>query len=328
VPEYALPDLRDVLRARQTIAPYLRPTPLYRYHGLCDLLNTEVYVKHENHQPIGAFKVRGGLNLIARLTDAERQRGVIGASTGNHGQSIAYAARAFGVKAFICMPHDSNPGKVAAIRSFGAEIIFHGVDFDEAHHHAEQLADEQGYRFIHSANEPHLIAGVGTYALEILESLPEVEVILVPIGGGSGACGTCIAAKSINPAIEVIGVQAEEAPAAYLAWKGQDASGAKMETFAEGIATRIPFEMTQAILREQLDDFVLVGEEELLQAIVTLLKTTHNLAEGAGAAPLAAALRLKERLAGKTVVLVISGGNLSLEKLNIALDSTIRSKTT
>jgi threonine dehydratase len=315
------PTLSDVFRARRTIAPYLRPTPLHRYQGLCDLLAAEVYVKHENHQPVGAFKVRGGINLVANLGAEERQRGVIAASTGNHGQSVAYGARTFGVASYICMPHGSNPGKVAAIRSFGAEIIFHGVDFDEALEHAARLAEDRGYRFIHSANEPYLIAGVGTYGLEIVESLPEVEVIVVPVGGGSGAAGTCIAAKGINPAVEVIGVQAEKAPAAYLAWKGADASGAKMETFAEGLATRVPFEMTQAIMRERLDDFVLVSEADIRRAIVTLLKTTHNLAEGAAASTLAAALQLKGRLQGRTVVLVISGGNLSLEKLRAALSA-------
>ena len=319
MPEQALPTLQDVMRARRTIAPYLRPTPLYRYQGLCDLLDAEVYVKHENHQPVGAFKVRGGLYLKANLSDEERARGVIAASTGNHGQSVAYAARAFGVQAYLCMPHGSNPGKVAAIRSFGAEIIFHGEDFDEALEHAGVLAQERGYRFIHSANEPHLVAGVGTLTFEIVESLPEVEIVIVPVGGGSGACGACIAAKGLNPAIDVIAVQAEKAPAAYLGWKGEDASSAKMETAAEGLQTRVPYEMTQAIMRQLLDDFVLVSEEEIQRAIVTVLETTHNVAEGAGAAPLAAALQLKERLAGKTVALIMSGGNLSLEKLRAAL---------
>jgi threonine dehydratase len=319
MPAYDVPTLPDVYRARRTIAPYLRPTPLYRYQGLCDLLDAEVYVKHENHQPVGAFKVRGGLNLVANLNDGARRRGVIGASTGNHGQSIAYAARTFGVRARICMPEESNPGKVAAIRALGAEIIFYGADFDEALDHAQELAAQEGYRFIHSANEPHLISGVGTYGLEIVEALPEVDTIIVPVGGGSGACGVCIAAKGVNPAVEVIGVQAEKAPAAYLAWKGADASGAKMETSAEGLATRVPFELTQVVMREHLDGFILVSEDAIRRAIVTLLQTTHNLAEGAGASPLAAARQTRDRLAGRTVVLVMSGGNLSIDKLRVAL---------
>lgn len=319
-----LPGLMDVLRARKTIAPYLRPTPLYRYQGLCDLLDANIYVKHENHQPTGAFKVRGGLNLVANLSEDERERGVIAASTGNHGQSVAYAARTFGVKAFVCMPRGSNPGKVAAIRSFGAGVIFHGADFDEALEHAEELSKERGYRFVHSANEPHLVAGVGTATLEIMEELPEVEVIIVPVGGGSGACGACIAGKGIKPSLRVVGVQAEKAPAAFMAWHGEDTSHVKMETFAEGLATRVPFEMTQAIMGDMLDDFTLVSEDAIRRAIVTLLETTHNLAEGAGASPLAAAELLKEKLMGKTVALIMSGGNLSLDKLRAALVKSLQ----
>jgi len=315
----SLPTLPDVYRARRVIAPYLSPTPLRHYPGLSDLLGAEVYVKHENHNPTGAFKVRGGLNLIANLDKDESAKGVIGASTGNHGQSIAFAARTFGVPAHICMPHGANPGKVAAIRALGADIIFHGVDFDEALDQAAVLADERGYRFIHSANEPLLVGGVGTYALEILEALPDVEVIIVPIGGGSGSCGVGLVAKSINPKIQVIGVQAEKAPAAYLAWKGKDASGAKMETAAEGLATRVPFEMTQTMMRMYLDDFILVSEEAIGKAVVAMLEHTHNLAEGAGAAPLAAAEQIKGRLAGKRVALIMSGGNLSVPQLRDAL---------
>jgi threonine dehydratase len=318
---YYIPVLQDVLRARQIISFYLQPTPLYRYQSLCDKLGAEVYVKHENHQPVGAFKVRGGLNLMAHLSTAEREKGVIGASTGNHGQSIAFAARVNGVKATVCMPHGANPGKVAAIRNLDAEIVFYGQDFDEALEYAARLAEDEGYRFIHSANEPYMIAGVGTYALEIVESLPQVDVIIVPVGGGSGVCGTCVAAKGINPAIEVIGVQAEKAPAAFLGWKGEDASQARMETFAEGLATRVPFELTQTIMRAHLDDFVLVSEDAIRRAIVTFLKTTHNLVEGAGAATLAAADKIKGRLKGKTIVLVVSGGNLSLKILRAALET-------
>lgn len=319
MPNWPIPTLPDVYAARQRIAPYHRPTALMHYPVLSDLMGAEIYIKHENHNPTGAFKVRGGLNLLASLSEDERRRGVIGASTGNHGQSIAYAARTFGVPAYLCMPHGANPGKVAAIKAFGAEIIFHGVDFDEALEHAAALGRERGYRFIHSANEPHLISGVGTYALEIMEALPDVDMIIVPLGGGSGACGTGLVAKSISPRVDVIAVQAEKAPGAYLGWKGEDASGAKMQTFAEGLATRVPFELTQAIMKQVLDDFVLVGEDAMRRAIVTLLETTHNLAEAAGASPLAAAETLRDRIAGKKVVLVMSGGNLSLTHLRESL---------
>jgi threonine dehydratase len=310
-----LPTFQDVLGARQTIAPYLRPTPLHFYRGLSDLVGAQVWVKHENHQPVGAFKVRGGINLVARLSDEERARGVIGASTGNHGQSIAYAARLFGVRAIIGMPEGANPGKVTAIRNLGAEVHFHGRDFDEARLYVEALAEREGLRYVSSGDEPYLIAGVGTYALEIVEALPDVEVIIVPVGGGSGASGVCIVAKTVHPDIQVIGVQAEKAPSAFLSWKEGRRVEAKMETFAEGLATRAPFDLPQAILRRHLDDFVLVSEEEIKRAILLMLEHTHNLAEGAGAAALAAALKLKERLAGRKVVLVQSGGNLSLARL-------------
>ena len=174
--EWPVPTLADVYEARLRIAPHLRPTPLYGYPALDELVGTEVLVKHENHQPIGAFKVRGGVNLVAQLTADERERGVVTASTGNHGQSIAYAARLFGVRATICVPEAANPVKVASIRGLGAELVFHGRDFDDAREHAERLALEHGYRYVHSGNEPALIAGVGTETLEIVEQEPRIEV--------------------------------------------------------------------------------------------------------------------------------------------------------
>src|SRR5262245_34212882 len=295
-----MPDLtlEHVFQARKVIAPYLRPTPLYAYHGLSKLLGAQVYVKHENHQPVGAFKVRGGVNLISQLSAEEKQGGAITASSGNHGQSIAFASRLFGVRATIVLPEGANPAKVEAIRAMGAEIVFHGKDFDDARVHAEQMAPKIGARFINSGDEPLLIAGVATCALEIVEALPDVNMIIVPVGGGSGAAGCCIVAKSINPKILVVGVQAEKAPAAYLSWKEKARVEAKMETFAEGLATRAPFDLPQAILREHLDDFLLVSEDEMRRAILLLIEHTRNLPEAAGAAPLAAALKLKERLVG------------------------------
>ena len=215
VTEWEEPTFADVLEARRWIAPYLGPTPLFAYPMLDELLGTEVFVKHENHQPVGAFKVRGGVNLVAQLGRAERERGVLGASTGNHGQSIAYAARLFGVHATICAPEGANPVKVASMRGLGAEVILHGRDFDEARVYCDDLARERGGRMIHSGNEPLLISGVGTGTLEILEQEPGIQVIVVPIGGGSGAAGACIVAKAADPSIRVIGVQSEAAPAAY-----------------------------------------------------------------------------------------------------------------
>jgi len=312
----------DVLHARQHIRPYLPRTPLHHYPALDTLLGAEVYVKHENYHPVGAFKVRGGINYLSQLPAKARVQGVITASTGNHGQSVAYAARLFGIPARIVVPERANPGKVAAIQGMGAEIIIHGSTFDEARLHCETLAQEHGYCYIHSANEPLLIAGVATGALEMLEDQPDLEVIIVPIGGGSGAAGACIVAQAINPQIAVIGVQAAASPAAYESWRARRVVEATDQTFAEGLATGVGFEMTQEILREGLEDFMLVEEVEILQAMVWMIEHAHTLAEGAGAAPLAAAYRLREQLQSKKVGLVCSGGNTSLAHLERALRDT------
>jgi threonine dehydratase len=314
-----IPNLRDVLAARQRIRPYLAPTPLYRYAALDELTGTETWVKHENHQPIGAFKVRGGINLISQLTPDEGNRGVVTASTGNHGQSIAYAARLFDIRAIICVPEGANPVKIAAMRGLGADIVTHGRDFDDARERAEQLARDQGYRYIHSGNEPLLIAGVATYTLEILEDRPDVDVIIVPVGGGSGAAGACIAAKAINPATQVIGVQSSAAPAAHRSWSAQRLLEDRMDTFAEGLATRTAFALPQRILWDLLDEFVLVPDSEIRVAVRSMIECTRNLTEPAGAAPLAAALRLRDRLHGKRIVLILSGGNIAPAQLRDVL---------
>ncbi|HEY2505139.1 MAG TPA: threonine/serine dehydratase [Streptosporangiaceae bacterium] len=313
--ELASPGLTDVLAARLRIAPYLRPTPLYRYPALDALTGAALWVKHENHQPVGAFKVRGGINLISQLGEAERARGVVSASTGNHGQSIAYAASLFGVRAVICVPQGANPVKVDSMRALGAEVVFHGRDFDDAREHCEKLAAEHGYRYVHSANEPALIAGVATSTLEILADQPGTDVIVVPVGGGSGAAGSCIVAKAVRPDIEVIGVQAEAAPAAYQSWRARALIEGTTTTLAEGLATRTAFELTQSILWELLDDFVLVSEDALLDATRLMIEKVRNLVEPAGAAALAAVLADPERFAGRQVAIVCSGGNISPDQL-------------
>jgi threonine dehydratase len=314
--ERQIPTLADVYAARLRIAPHLRPTPLYAYGALSELVGAEIFVKHENHLPIGAFKVRGGVNLVSQLSDGERRSGVVTASTGNHGQSIAFAAGLFGVKAIVCVPEGANPVKLAAMERLGAELVIHGRDFDDAREHCEGLAREHGYRYIHSGNEPHLIAGVGTATLEALETQPDLDVVIVPIGGGSGAAGACIAGKGIRPELEVIGVQSSAAPAAYRSWQSRQLLEDRMETRAEGLATRVAFELPQRILWERLDDFVLVDEDELERAVVRMIEGTRNLVEPAGAAPLAAALQLRDRLAGRKVALVLSGGNISPGQLS------------
>jgi len=313
--DYPLPDLADVLAARQRIAPYLQPTALYRYPALDAVTGAQLLVKHENHQPVGAFKVRGGVNLVSQLNADERRRGVIAASTGNHGQSVAYAADLFGVRAVICVPEQANPVKVEAMQALGAEVILRGRDFDEAREHCEKLAAEHRYRYVHSGNEPELIAGVATVALEILQTRPDTEVIVVPVGGGSGAAGACVAAKAVRTSVEVIGVQSEAAPAAYRSWRAGTLVEDTTSTFAEGLATRTAFDLPQQIMRGLLDDFVLVSEDALKVATRLMIEKTRNLVEPAGAAALAAVLSAPSRFAGRKVAIVCSGGNISPAQL-------------
>lgn len=309
------PTFRDVLEARSIIKEFLPRTPLYSYPPLNQLLDAQIFVKHENFLPVRAFKVRGGINLISHLTREQKKRGVVTASTGNHALSIAYASNIFGVPVTIVMPEKANPTKVKAIKSLGANIVFFGQIFDESKDYAEKLAGEKGRRFIHPANEPYLIAGVGTYALEILDDLPSLDMIIVPVGGGSGASGCCIVKEAVNPGVEVIAVQAEKAPAAYLSWKNKKIVQDKMETAAEGLATKMGYELTQEILQEFLTDFILVSEEEMVQAILLMMELIRNMAEEAGASPLAAALKIKQRIRGRKVALVLTGSNISMDRL-------------
>lgn len=315
------PDFKDILKARRVILPYLRRTPMHSYPAINALIGTQVYIKHENYQPIGAFKIRGGINLISQLGPEEKARGVITASTGNHGQSIAYAAQLFGVKARIVVPEKANPGKVVAIQGMGAEVIFHGENFDQARLHCETLASQHGYRYVHAGNELLLIAGVATEALEMLEDQPDLNVLIVPLGGGSGAAGTSLVARYINPSIRVIAVQSESSPAAYESWRQKKLVERPNRSVAEGLATGSAFILPQTILWEHLHDFVLVSDEEIMQAMVWMIERARSLAEGAGAASLAAAYRMREKLKGLKVGIVCSGGNVSLEQLkNILTD--------
>ena len=315
-----IPTPADIDDAAEVVYRHLHRTPLHHYPALSRLLGCEAYIKHENHQPVGAFKVRGGINLVSRLSDEERQAGLICASTGNHGQSIAYASRTFEVRARIVVPEGSNPDKVVAMQQLGAEVIFHGRDYDEAREECERLAEAHGYRYVHSGNEPHLIAGVGTIGSEIMHDLPDLDMVIVPVGGGSGVSGISIAVHGEHPEVEVIGVQSEQAPAACRSWQeGRPVQLEQMDTFAEGLATRCGFELPQAIMREHLADFILVPDDEIRDALKIVLETTHNLAEPAAAAPVAAAFRLRNRIAGKQVAFLLSGANITLQQLRSLL---------
>jgi threonine dehydratase len=322
MPELREPDFTDVLDAAKQIRPYLEATPLRRYPSLDRLAGAEVYVKHENHNPTGAFKVRGGVNLVSRLSEDERRRGVIAASTGNHGQSVAYGARLFGVPAIICAPAGANPVKVEAMQDLGAEVVLHGERYDDSRRHAEKLASEHGYRYIHSGDEPLLIAGVGTHTLEVLQEQPHVDTVIVPIGGGSGAAGACVAAKAINPRVRVIGVQSDAAPSAYLTWKSGEPVESPNRTRAEGLSTASPFALPQRIMRRLLDDFVLVTDDEIDAATAVMIEKTRTLVEAAGAAALAAALKMRDSLRGHTIAVICSGGNISPAQLKVLFAGT------
>lgn len=311
---------RDILRAWPVVHRHLHRTPLYRYSLLSARMGFDAFVKHENHLPIGAFKVRGGINLFANLTDSERARGVITATRGNHGQSIAYAARTFGSRAVMVVPKGNNPDKNASMQALGAELIEHGRDFDEACEEAQAYATNHGMRCLHAANEPLLIAGVGTYAMEIAEDLPDADAVIVPIGGGSGAAGCVLALRTLRPDVQIIGVQAERANAlARSIEAGKLVSIDRADTFADGLATRSAFELPFQILRDQLNSIVLVSEDEMREGVRLALETTHSIAEGAAAAAYAAAYKIRHELVKKRVVIVHTGQNIDRNTLRWAL---------
>ena len=314
------PTLNDVYVARERIAPHLPRTALLKHPLLDEATGLSIWVKHENHNPTCAFKVRGGLNLVGALSAEERARGIVTASTGNHGQSIAMASRIHGVRCTVFVPVGNNPEKNAAMRAYGANVEEVGRDFDVAREACEQRAASTGARYVHSANEPLLLAGVGTYALELFEDLPNVDVIFVPIGGGSGACGLITVRNALGSKARIIGVGAVNADAIYRSWKGpQRVVGEKADTFAEGIATRVTFDLTFGIYKQYLDDFILLTEDELAAGVRLALQTTHNLAEGAGSASLAAAHKMRDECAGLRVACIMSGGNIDQAKLKAVL---------
>lgn len=314
------PTFEDIVMAREFIAPYLPRTPLVRIAKISEELGCDYYAKLENLQPTGAFKVRGGVNLVGNMGkgSATEQTTLVTASTGNHGQSIAYAGRLFDSQVIVYAPAENvNEAKMQAMRDLGAEVRFHGRDFDEARLECERVARSEGSRYVHSANEPNLIAGVGTIGLEILEDLPDLDVIIAPAGGGSCASGNCLVANRINPKVRVIATQSDAAPAMWHAWRNRTLDPyPTMRTEHEGLATRVPFELTSKILWELLNDFVLVTDEEINEAIRLLARAGKQVVEGAGAASLAAALKLRNELRGKKVVGILTGGNIPFERFS------------
>jgi threonine dehydratase len=312
------PTYQDVLAARPRVYAHMRPSPLLTHPLLDDWIGCATWIKHENHNPTGSFKIRGGLNLVAQMSDEEKRRGVMCASTGNHGQSIAMACRLHGVRCRVVVPVGANPDKTAAMRALGAELQEHGRDFDEAREFVEDISAREGWRYVHNANEPQLISGVATYAVEVFEDCPDVDYVFVPIGGGSGAAGCAIVRTAIGSRAKVVGVQAARADAFARSWRGPVRVDARAETFAEGIATRTTFDLTFGILKSALDEVVTLEESELEEGLSAALRCTHNLAEGAGAAALAAA-RKAGLPSDARVVCVMSGGNADQRTLRRAL---------
>lgn len=306
--------LTDIIKASKNVYRYLQPTPLRHYQILSDIVGADIWLKHENHNPTCAFKVRGGFNCVASLSEKQKRAGIYTASTGNHGQSIAFAAKTYGINATIFVPNGANSGKVASMVSMGAKVEYFGETFDDARAVALQASDAVKGVFVGPTDE-ELIAGVGSYTLEIMNDLPDVDVIIVPVGAGSGVCATSIVAKTINPKIKIIGVQSAQAPAQQLSWKNQQMIKAENTTIAEGMATGVPFTNTQKIMGKYLDDFILVDDRDIIKATKTLIETSHNLIEEASASTFAAALQIKSKLKGKKVVLIMTGGNISMQNL-------------
>jgi threonine dehydratase len=306
--------LEELRRAHEVVQRTLRPTPAFSWPLLGERLGAGVVVKHENCQPTGAFKVRGGLTYVdALMRRAPETKGLISATRGNHGQSLAFAGGRSGLAVTILVPHGNSHEKNAAMRALGAELIEHGQDFQAAREEAMRLAETRGLHAVPSFHRD-LALGVSTYALELMSDHPDLDALYVPIGQGSGICG-CIAARDgLGLKTEIIGVQSSEAPAYALSFAaGHVVRTNSADTFADGMATRVPDEEALAVIAKGAARVVLVGEEEIAAAIRAYWTDTHHLAEGAGAAALAAAMKERPRLQGRKVGLVLSGGNIDFD---------------
>lgn len=313
-------NMLEVFKARRVVEQRLKPTHMTYYKRLSDELGTHMYVKHENHLPTNSFKVRGAVNFMAHVSEDIRKRGVILSTRGNHGLAVAWAAQEQGIFCNVVVPVDNNPEINATILSYGAQLIEHGTDFYETQDYCEELAESTGMYYLRQGNEPHLINGIATMGLEVFEEVPDVDVIIMPIGGGTGCAALAKVIEGINPRVELIGVQAERMPSFYESWRQKKkvtVPGAA--TIAEGLAARSVFEIPFMILKDRITDIVLLTEDELLEGVRLALRYTQNLAEVAGAASLAAAFKIKDKLAGKKAVTVMTGGNLDLSRLSQAV---------
>jgi threonine dehydratase len=308
----------DVRAAAERLRPHLSTTPLRSYPLLDQSVGEgiRVWVKHENHQPTQSFKIRNGLNCVLGIPDAERRRGVIGASTGNHGQGIAYAGRLTGTPVTVCVPKGNNPQKNAAIRGLGAELVEVGETYDETVAECLRIRDARGLTLLHSTNNPLVIAGAGTITLEILSQQPDLDALIIALGGGSQSVGAITVAAALKPSLKVYAAGAAAAPAQYESWRQRKfLTNQPVATFAEGIATSSAYELTFEALRAGLAGFVTVTEDEIRAGMRDLLRFTANVAEGSGAVGLAGLRHLAKDLAGQKVGIVICGGNASEQSL-------------
>jgi len=312
--------IADVKRARKVIKPFLTPTPFISNPLLNERLGADTFVKLENIQDIGAFKIRGAINLLATMDQKRRVAGIVTATRGNYGAALAQACAMYKVKCTVFVPEDNNPDKNAAVRALGGELVIKGHDFDAAWDASVRHAWNSGAVSVHPGKSPELVAGQATVALEMLEQAEHgLDVIIVPVGGGSLAAGTTTVVRAVSPKTRIIAVQAENAPAFHHAWHTKDfAPMVATRTIADGLATRVPVRYTLSMMQD-MDDFVLVSEDEICMAIRCYAETIHQLAEGGGAAPLAAALQLKDQLAGKRVGLILTGSNIDSRSLMWAL---------
>jgi threonine dehydratase len=303
--------LAEIERTAALVHRTLPPTPLLRWPLLEARCGAEIWVKHENHTPIGAFKIRGGLAYLSALREREPgTRGLVAATRGNHGQSVALAAQRLGFAATIVVPHGNSPEKNAAMRGFGAVLVEHGHDFQAAYEYAEALAAERRLHLVRSFHRD-LVAGVASYALELFRAVAEIDTIYVPIGLGSGICGTMAARDALGLTTKVVGVVAANAPTYALSFAaGRAVATNSADTLADGLACRVPDAEALAVVMSGAERILTVSENEIRAAMRHLFTDTHNAAEGAGAAALAGLLQEKERMAGKRVALVLSGGNV------------------
>ncbi|HEX6049122.1 MAG TPA: threonine/serine dehydratase [Gemmatimonadaceae bacterium] len=318
--------LDDIVAARDRIRPFVPVSPLRAYpvldaeigHGI------RVLVKHENFNPTNSFKVRNAFSLVTALGDEERRRGVVAATRGNHGLGIAYAGKTFGVPVTICVPVGNNPEKNAAVRALGARLIENGRDYDESVLVADAIVRDEGACLAHSTNDARIIAGAGTMSLEIAEQEPQLDALVIAVGGGSQAVGAMTVMRALKPNVHVYAVQAAGASASHDGWHAREPRTVPVaNTFADGLATRSTYAMTFPALCEGLTDFITVTDGEIAEAVRLLMRTTHSLVEGAGAAGLAGLLALRERLAGQRVGVVASGGNIDEATLRRVIDREI-----